>query len=265
VKAFLLAAGLGTRLRPLTDTVPKALVPVHGVPMLDRLASALVRGGVTSFALNMHHLPEEVEHHLASRDGAGRFTASPHIPVHLLHEPRLLGTGGGLLNAASYWGVAPMLVWNADILADLDPQRLMAAHLTHPDALALLAVSGRTASSTLLFDAEGTLCGIASARRNDHRVVRTASGPVQPRAFHGISVLSPRLRAHMTRHHMSGDAFDLIDVLLDAAARDGLVRAFDAGDSFWGSTGTPQELALLERGLTERPELLARWSPATLH
>jgi NDP-sugar pyrophosphorylase family protein len=261
VKAFLLAAGLGTRLKPLTDTMPKALVPVQGVPMLDRLACALSRGGVTALALNTHHLHESVERHLHARMGLGRFDALPRLPVHLFHEPALLGTGGSLLNAAAFWGDAPLLVWNGDILADVEPVALQAAHEAAPDALATLAVSRRPASSRLLFDAAGTLCGIDSPRRNDRRQVRPAAGALEPLAFHGISVLDSRLRAAMSRRHPGGEAFDLIDALLDAVADGARVQAYDAGERFWGSTGAPQELATLERSLAGRPDLLARWTP----
>jgi NDP-sugar pyrophosphorylase family protein len=252
---------LGTRLKPLTDTVPKALVPVRGVPMLDRLAWALSRGGVTALALNTHHLHAAVEGHLHARAGLGHVAGLPGLPVRLFHEPVLLGTGGGLLNAASFWGEAPLLVWNGDILADVDPAVLLAAHGTHPDALATLAVSRRPASSRLLFDADGTLCGIDSPRRNDRRQVRPAAGALAPLAFHGISVLGPGLCAALAQRHPEGGAFDLIDALLEEVAAGGRVHAYDAGERFWGSTGAPGELAALERGLAERPDLLARWSP----
>ena len=261
MKAFLLSAGLGTRLAPLTDTVPKALVPVLGVAMLDRLAAALARGGVTEFALNTHHFHEIVERHLHAAQGSGRFAAWPRLPVRLFHEPALLGTGGGLLHAASFWGRDPLLVWNADILADLDPAALLAAHGSLPGPLATLAVSDRPASSRLLFDGAGLLCGIDSPRRNDHRVLRAPSGAVTARAFHGVSVLSGDLLTALARRHAPGSVFDLIDALLEAVAEGGRVRAYDAGTSFWASTGTLMELERLEQGLAGRPELLSRWTP----
>ncbi len=269
MRAFLLAAGRGSRLASLTDTVPKALVPVRGVAMLDRLAAALARGGVTEFALNTHHLHEAVERHLCAAQGSGRFAALPQLPVRIFHEPVLLGTGGALLHAAAFWGQAPLLVWNADILADLDPAALLAAHGalsdrtsgTPPVTLATLAVSGRPASSRLLFDGEGLLCGIDSPRRNDHRVLRSPHGELSARAFHGVSVLGADFQAALARGHAPGSAFDLIDALLEAVAAGGIVRAYDAGTSFWGSTGTPKELERLERELAERPDPLARWTP----
>ncbi|MFI5400736.1 MAG: NDP-sugar synthase [SAR324 cluster bacterium] len=261
MKAFVLAAGLGTRLQPITGTLPKALVPVCGVPMLDRLAAALARGGVCALALNTHHLAEATERHLHARGGVGRFAGLPDLPVRLFHEPRLLGTGGALLNVASFWGEAPLLVWNADILADLDPAELLAAHRAQPDALATLAVSRRPASSVLSFDSAGSLCGSSSRLGKDGRTVRDGSGAMERLAFHGVSVLGPGLRAAMMRSHPAGGAFDLIDALLDAVAAGGRVRAYDAGERFWGSTGSPQELDALERGLAGRPDLLARWSP----
>jgi NDP-sugar pyrophosphorylase family protein len=261
MKAFLLAAGLGSRLRPLTDRIPKALIPVLSVPMLDRLAAALARSGVTEFALNTHHLAKVVEAHLQVRTEQGTFAHLPGVPVHLFHEMTLLGTGGGLLQAARYWGDEPLLVWNADILADLAPGALLAAHPTVPDIWATLAVSRRASSSYLLFDEGGQLCGISSPRRRDHRVVRPPQGSLQERAFHGISMLAPEIRKFMERRHPSGTVFDLIDELLAATAEGATVLSHETGESYWGSTGTPAELAILEQGLRERPELLARWTP----
>jgi NDP-sugar pyrophosphorylase family protein len=234
----------------------------------------LVRGGVTDFALNTHYLPDAVAACLHAVEGRGRFSARPDLPVQLFHEPSLLGTGGALLNARSYWGASPLLVWNADILADVDPAVLMAAHRSAPQSgppatpaiqgatLATLAVSDRPASSRLLFDAQGVLCGIDSPRRNDHRVLREPRDAMMAKAFHGISVLDAALLDVMLRRHAPGSAFDLIDLLLDAVASGGLVRAHDAGAGFWGSTGTPVELERLERELGQRPELLACWTPA---
>lgn len=261
MRAFLLAAGLGTRLKPLTDALPKALVPVHGLPMLDRLAAALTRGGVTELGLNTHHLAGMVERHLEAAESIGHFASYPDIPAHLFHEPVLLGTGGGLLNASAFWPPGALLVWNADILADLDPAALMAAHENGSGALATLVVSDRTASSRLLFDETGALCGIDSPRRNDFRTVRPPVGKLSARAFHGVSVLGTGLRMSMGRSYGPGSVFDLIDALLHEVETGASVRAYDAGDTFWGSTGTPKELERLERELTARPELLTRWTP----
>lgn len=247
VRAFILAAGLGTRLRPLTDTVPKALVPVLGVPMLERLRAFLAGAGIRTHALNTHHLADAVRAHVSARAD----------PPALFHEPELLGTGGALVNAAAFWGEAPLLVWNADILCDLDAAALLRAHAGHADAgaLATLAVQRRPSTSHLLVDAGGRLCGLDSERRGTRRLTCDPDGAPEPVAFNGVSVLAPGLQAWLP----AGGAFDLITALLDAVAAGARVQTHDAGAAAFGSTGALEELAALEALLRERPEVLRRW------
>lgn len=248
---MILAAGRGTRLRPLTDSVPKVLVPVLGVPMLERLRAFLARAGAGALAMNTHHLAEAVRAHLA---GPAAGNGAP--PLRLYHEATLLGTGGALVAAADFWGDAPLLVWNGDILAEVEPARLVAAHAAS-GALATVVLQARESDSRLLADATGRVCGIDSARRGVRRVLRAPQGPLQALAFHGISLLSPRLRAALP----PGGAFDLVDALLDAIAAGADVRAFDAGAGLFGTTGSPTQLARLEADLQAHPDVLARWSP----
>lgn len=250
MKAMILAAGRGTRLRPLTDDVPKILVPVLGVPMLDRLRAFLGRCGVSPLAINTHHKAHTVRAHLRGAAEAGL------PPARLFHEPALLGTGGALVNAAQFWGDEPLLVWNGDILAELEPAALLRAQQAS-GSLATLVVQERTSDSRLLIDAEGALCGIDSRRRGTQRRVTAPRKPVSALAFNGISLLAPNLRALLP----AGGAFDLIDALLDAIARGGRVSCFDMGAGFFGTTGSVERLRQLEQGLSAHRTLLARWSP----
>jgi mannose-1-phosphate guanylyltransferase len=249
MKAFLLAAGLGTRLRPLTDSLPKILVPVLGVAMLDRLVAGLARQGVTEIALNTHHRAPDVERHLA---GA---RLPPGVGVRRFHEPRLLGTGGALVNAAEFWS-GPLLLWNGDILADVDLAALGRAHGAG-GALATLVVSGRAASSYVLADGDGVLCGIDSPQRGGRRLVRASGGEAARRAYHGVAMLAPALLKAIARP----GAFDLIDALLEVAAQGGRIDTWPAGDAFWATTGSAAELQALEHALARQPELLARFTP----
>ena len=277
MKAFILAAGRGARLAPLTDAVPKILAPVLGVPMLERLRCWLLGHGVTALALNTHHLAEAVVGHLEHSGGAA------HAP-RIFHEPSLLGTGGALVHAAAFWGGDPLLVWNGDILCDLDPRHLLQAHRSHGGKggdiggdiggdmcggkgggakdgggppLATLAVQQRQGDSHLLVDRDGTVCGIDSARRGIRRLAKTPAAEPRKMAFTGISILAPELPRRLPRQ----GAFDIIDALLDAIADGGTVATLDVGAAFYGTTGSPEKLAKLERGLSARPELLAAWTP----
>ena len=249
MKAMILAAGRGTRLAPLTETVPKILAPVLGIPMLDRLRAWLGSHGVSSLAINTHHLPDAVAAHLAGE-------ASSLLPVRIFHEPELLGTGGALVNAGPFWQADPLLVWNGDIVCGLDPRALMAEH-TRRGGLATLAVQERQSDSYLLVDEAGSVCGLDSARRGVRRLDKTPTGKVRPMAFNGISVLSPDFRRHMP----SSGTFDLIDALLRAVESGGSVLAHDAGAAFYGTTGSLEKLRALEAGLEARPEILEGWTP----
>jgi mannose-1-phosphate guanylyltransferase len=139
MRALLLAAGLGTRLRPLTDTVPKCLVPVRGQPLLGIWFGLLFRSGAIERALvNTHWLAPEVERFVAASPWAGR--------VDLVHEPGLLGTGGTVLANRAWFGEGPFLVAHADNLTDFDVTGLVAAHARRPAGCAITMLAFRTDS-----------------------------------------------------------------------------------------------------------------------
>jgi NDP-sugar pyrophosphorylase family protein len=144
MKAMLFAAGLGTRLRPLTNEIPKALVPVNGVPLIDLVISKLQRSGVTELVLNVHYFAEKLIAHLSSREWG--------MKIHISHEKDLLlETGGGLLFAKEHFiNESSFLVLNVDILTDLDIAALFENHKTN-NALATLAVQKRNSSRLFLF------------------------------------------------------------------------------------------------------------------
>ena len=120
-KAFILGAGLGTRLRPLTNVLPKPLVPIFHEPMANHTLRHRQQSGITEFAINTHHLPEAWENTYPSN----KFNNSP---IQFFHEPTLLETGGGIRNIAPFIGNDPLLVYNGDILTDIDISELIARH-----------------------------------------------------------------------------------------------------------------------------------------
>lgn len=144
MRALLLAAGLGTRLRPLTDTVPKCLVPIHGRPLLDYWFELLFEAGIERALVNTHWLAEAVEHHVAATPWRSR--------IDLVNETELLGTGGTLLANREYFGREPILVAHADNLTDFNVRELIAAHASRPQGCAMTMLAFRT-------DAPST-CGI---------------------------------------------------------------------------------------------------------
>lgn len=136
MKALLLAAGLGTRLRPLTDTVPKCLVPIHGRPLLDYWLDLLFEAGIERALINTHWHADKVVEHIAMSPWRSR--------VDLVNETELLGTGGTILANRAYFGSEPMLVAHADNLTDFDVEGLLAAHTSRPKSCAMTMLAFRT-------------------------------------------------------------------------------------------------------------------------
>ncbi|HEU0052675.1 MAG TPA: sugar phosphate nucleotidyltransferase [Longimicrobium sp.] len=203
--ALILAAGLGTRLRPLTDHTPKPLIDVAGTPMLARVAGRLVAAGADRLIVNTSHLAEKVEAWVAEH-GLGAETVFSREP----EKP--LETGGALLAARSLFREdAPFFVHNADILTDLPLGALYRAHQLSP-ALATLAVMERETSRHLLFDDRGLL-GRADAKLGLDLRVREPVGEVVKLAFGGVHVISPRIFGLLTERGV----FSILDPYLRLA------------------------------------------------
>ena len=242
MKALVLAAGVGSRLRPLTDEVPKALIPVGGVPMLERAVRRLKAAGVSSFVVNAHaHAPRVADFcaDLSRRLG---------VPVAVSREDgRLLDTGGGLKKAAPLLaGEGPFFVHNADVLSDLDLRALLAAH-RESGALAMLAVRDRESSRKLLFGPDGLLRG-----RRGPEGVQWAGAPVPdavPLGFDGVSVMSEEFLTLLTEDGV----FPLTTPWLRLAGAGRTVRAFRADRWAWHDIGSSEKLAAAEAWAAGRP------------
>lgn len=227
--AMILAAGLGTRLRPLTCEIPKALVPVAGVPVLDRVARRVIEAGADRIVVNVSPHADMIRNHIASRDGWG-------VPVHVSEEPDgPLETGGGILHAAHLFRRnGPILVHNADILTDLDLAALLGAH--DDAALATLAVRPAASPRHLLFDEAGLL---GYPVGGEDRRVREPVGEERRYDFLGVQVISPRL---LDRFEEEGkfSIFTPYARLVRAGER---IAAHDVGEVRWTDIGTHEELA----------------------
>lgn len=240
---MLLAAGLGTRLRPLTDHTPKALVPVGGVPMLERIALRLIAAGADRLIVNLHHLGEKVRRYVEERDGFGVEV------VFSDEEDAPLETGGGVLRAAALFRRdAPFFLHNTDILTDLPLREMYDAHRA-ADALATLAVMERETSRHLLFDERGLLG--RSDRRKDLRIeARPPTGEVRMLAFGGVHVVSPRILDRFTE---SG-AFSILDPYLRLAAEGEPILPFPIDGYRWMDIGKPDQLTAADILLAGMPE-----------
>jgi len=151
LRALLLAAGLGTRLRPLTEKVPKCLVPIRGKPLLGYWLDILGRADVERVLVNTHHLPQPVRDFVARSPWATR--------VELVHEPALLGTGGTIVANRGFFGRAPFIVAHADNLSRFDARAFIARHMARPRGVAITMMTFRTdapqSCGIVQVDAEG--------------------------------------------------------------------------------------------------------------
>ena len=232
MKAMIFAAGLGTRLKPLTDNMPKALVPLAGKTLLQWQIERLKAAGITDIVVNVHHFPDMIINYLRENNNFGcRIAVSD-------ERDMLLETGGGLRKAKSLLlGVGiresgnsnePILICNVDILSNIDLPTLLNAY--NPDEMGVVVVSERDTQRYLLFDEENRLCGWTNIATGEIRPASLASSPnsliASRLAFSGMQVLNPRIFDCMDEVvEKKGDKFSLIDLYLNIAEKE-ILRAY---------------------------------------
>lgn len=239
MKAMVLAAGIGSRLRPLTDRMPKALIPVAGVPLLEHVLRRLHAAGVRDVVVNTHHHAAVLEAYMRAR------STSDGLRIALSPEPELLGTGGGLLNAAWFFDDgAPFFLHNADILSGVDLRALYSAHVSS-GALATLSVRARSSSRQFLFGGDGRLVGWerTDPPQRDWAAMPLSPTDVLPLAFDGIQVVSPAIFAKLTE---SG-VFSLTRAYLRLAGTGESIVAHRSDGTYWADIGSAEKLAAVER------------------
>jgi len=245
MKAMILAAGLGLRLRPITDNRPKALVEIAGRTLLEITLSRLRAFGIHEVIINVHHFADMVLEYLKANDNFG-------MRIEVSREEVLLDTGGGLKKAAYFFlehssGLdEPFILHNVDVISTIDLRRMVQFHAENR-ALATLAVQDRETSRYLLFDEQLRLCGWRSGRDQKTECVRS-SQPAQALAFSGIHVISPRVFARMTEEGV----FSIIASYLHLAARGENILAFRADEYYWRDLGSPENLLEAAQDLKQK-------------
>jgi mannose-1-phosphate guanylyltransferase len=250
MKAMILAAGLGTRLRPLTDRRPKALVEIAGRTMLEITLSRLRACGIREVIINVHHFADMILEYLRIHDNFG-------MDIAISREEVLLDTGGGLRKAAYFFldenssrFEEPFILHNVDVISTIDLRRMLQFHVDN-QALATLAVQDRETSRYLLFDERLQLCGRRSGRDQKPELVRS-SRKMQALAFAGIHVISPRLLT-MT---IEEGAFSIVTSYLRLAGRGEKILAFRADEYYWRDLGKPENV--LQAGQDLQQNVLLR-------
>ncbi len=243
MKAMILAAGLGTRLRPLTDHRPKALVEIAGRTLLEITLSRLLAFGIREVIINVHHFADAILDYLKTNDNFG-------MRIEVSRENVLLDTGGGLKKAAYFFLEdsnrlsEPFILHNVDVISTIDLRRMVQFH-TENQALATLAVQDRETARYLLFDEQLKLCG---RRRGQETELVRSSKQVQALAFSGISVISPRLFAMMIEEGV----FSIITSYLRLAAQGENILAFRADEYYWRDLGRPDDVVRAAQDLKQK-------------
>ncbi len=232
MKAMIFAAGLGTRLRPLTDSMPKALVPVGGRPLLEILIKKMIRQGFDEIIINVHHFAEQIIEFLDKRERFG-------IEIAISDErDMLLDTGGGLKKAGWFFDDnRPFLAHNADILSGVDLGTLYQSHLQGKERLATLLVRHREGNRFLLFDPGLRLCGWENIQTGEKIIGRETDRQLQRLAFSGIQIIDPRIFRYLDQT----GPFSIIKTYLELAGKEWIAGQVDDQNA-WIDVGTPEKL-----------------------
>jgi NDP-sugar pyrophosphorylase family protein len=240
MKAMILAAGLGFRLRPLTDNIPKALIKIGDTPLLEFAIKKLSHHGFKDIIINVHHYPDMIIRFLEKNNNFGaNITISD-------ERDMLLDTGGGLKKAVSFFsGNDPFLIYNCDIITDLNLLTLLNYHLKN-EAICTLAVRERESSRYFIFDEDNALCGWWNKSTGEKKSVRWSDSEFKAKAFSGIQIINPRALDHFPDKKV----FSLVEFYL-LLAQNHKIEGYDHTETRWADIG---KLETLEKMQSISPE-----------
>jgi mannose-1-phosphate guanylyltransferase len=228
MKAMILAAGLGTRLRPLTDKIPKALVPVVNRPMIERVIEYLKGYGIEGIVVNTHHHHRQIVDFL---DGGKPFG----IKIDVRIEPEILGTGGAIKNTEGFWDNEPFIVFNSDVLTDINLSPAYEAH-RQSKGLATLILHDREPYNQISIDPSGRITDIAPGNN---------PGCL---AFTGIHIISPELLSHIPERGFS----NIIDCYLTLIRSGKEIRYYITEGHYWNDIGTMNSYRQVNKDLLDQ-------------
>ncbi len=234
---MIFAAGLGTRLRPLTNNIPKALVPLNGIPLLELAIRRLKYYGFNEIIINVHHFADKIMAFLEEKNNFD-------IEIHISNEEKiLLDTGGGLKNAAWFLKDEPFLVVNADIVTSLNLAEMVKFHQEH-SFLATLAVQTRESSRQMMFNDQNLLSGWKNHQTGEEIISRQIESPTFY-SFSGIHVINPEIFELMPEEEI----FPIMPFYLSVASNK-QIGAFDHTGDIWEDVGKLNAIEKTEGLLT---------------
>ena len=236
MRAMILAAGLGTRLKPLTNSTPKALIKIKDFTLLELQIKKLVSEGFDQIIINVHHFGEVVKDYLKQNNF---FNCSIEISD---ESEKLLDTGGGLKKAYHFFrDDEPFLVYNVDILSNISLRKLINYHLAS-ESIATLAIQNRDSSRKFLFDKNNILCGWMNQKSGENIISRGEQSELFPYSFSGIQVINPKI----FKYFPDKDIFSLVELYL-SAARKAKISGYVHNDDLWIDIGKLENLDRAEK------------------
>ncbi len=246
MKAIVFAAGLGTRLYPLTATMPKALVDVGGKPMLQHVIEKLKDYGVSSIVVNVHHFPDMIIDFLKKNNNFD-------VDIQVSDErDLLLDTGGGTLKASAILdGNEPIILHNADILTDFNLGGMIACHISSGADVTLL-VSDRDSSRYLLFDQHLTMRGWTNVKTGEVKPSDIQSDLLSRYAFGGVHIISPCVLRYLSEYGTYSPVFSIVPFYIDYCNQLN-IRGFLPSESYcWFDIGKPATLEKARQSYFEK-------------
>ena len=234
MKAMIFAAGKGTRLKPLTDNTPKALVKINGIPMLEHVISKLKNSGVSEIIINVHYLADQIVNFLKEKNNFG-------LRIEISDERnRLLDTGGGLKKASWFFDdQKPFILYNTDIISNIDLTGMLYYHNKN-NAIATIAVRKRESSRYFLFNKQMELCGWKNTKTGETKISKH-SYSFNSLAFSGIHIINPSLFNYMNKT----GAYSIVSTYLEVSKLK-TINGFDHSSDYWFDVGKPESLKITE-------------------
>ena len=231
MKAMILAAGLGTRLRPVTSTIPKAMVEVKGIPILEIIIRRMIHFGFDEVAINVHYHADKIIDFLNSKNNFD-------ITIHISDESNeILDTGGGIKNAAPFLeGSEPFMVHNVDVLSDIDLRAFYEFH-KHHNPIASLAVKDKNSSRSLLFDNSWELSGWKNSLTGVSRIIKNDQYDLRSIGFCGLHVINPEIFSIMKEKGI----FSIITTYMNLAS-EYKILGYPVENNLWIDIGSHEQL-----------------------
>lgn len=238
MQGMILAAGFGTRLAPLTDNCPKALIAMNGKPLLSHVIDKFIKSGITKIIVNAHYLSEQIVEFIDKSN----FNAD----IKVIVEKDILGTGGGIFNMLEYITEDDFFVYNTDVVSDIDLVELMNFHKQN-SPLSTMVMQDRETFNQVIIDNNENFCGLKYIKKNNEIIARQPVEPSKILAFCGIHVINRKI----SEYRSSVNEFSIIKTYLDAVRKGEIILSYQP-DIYWKDVGTIEKLRESEEYLNKK-------------